>query len=168
MIHFFVQTFFGTKSVYILAYSKEQFVEQLQYLLDGTKGFYASVNITGRFTTYPDKFILQPKWSLAFIRGLETSFSYIRGTITDSGLDETKVAISVRPNIFFFLMFLTSSIIGFKNLYNLLAGGWDEDLFVGFLFFIVFINPAIIFISRNVTKVIRERFKKYFSVFGDK
>lgn len=167
MIRFFVQTFFGTKSVYILTYPKEQFVEQLQWLIDGTKGFYARVNITGRFTNHPNEFVLKPKWSLIVIRGLETELSYLKGTIADFGVDQTKLIISVRPNIIFFLMFLTSSIIGIKNLYQLITEGWSEDLFVGFLFFGVFFNAAVVFISRNLTKNISERFKRYFSIFSN-
>lgn len=167
MIRFFVQTFFGAKSVYLLAYSKEQFVEQLQWLIDGTKGFYARVNITGRFTDYPNVFVLRPKWSLSVIRGFETELSYLKGTIAESGVGQTKLIVSVRPNIIFFLFFLISNVIGIKNLYHLIVEGWSEELFVGFLFFMVFINTAIVFISRSITRSISERFKRYFSIFSN-
>lgn len=167
MIRFFAQTFFGTRSVYILKYSKEQFVEQLQGLIDGSKGFYARVNLTGRFTDHPNQFVLSPKWSLIFIKGFEIELSYIKGVISESSLDQTKLIISVRPSIIFFLLFLISSFVGLKNLYHLILEGWSEELLVGFLFFGVFVNGAIIFISRSVSRTISERVKRYFSIFSN-
>ena len=167
MIRFFAKTFFGTKSVYILTYSKEQFVEQLQSLIDGSKGFYARVNLTGRFTDHPNEFVLTPKWSLSFIRGFETELSYLKGEVSESSVEQTKLIVSVRPNIIFFLLFLTSSFIGIKNLYHLIVEGWSEELLVGFLFFMVFFNGVVIYIARGVSKSISERFKRYFSIFSN-
>lgn len=167
MVRFFAQTFFGTKSGYILTYSKEQFIEQLQSLIDGSKGFYARVNLTGRFTDHPNEFVLTPKWSLSFIKGFETELSYLKGVVSESSVEQTKLIISVRPNIIFFLLFLTSSFIGIKNLYDLIVEGWSEELLVGFLFFSVFFNGAVIYIARGVSKSISERFKRYFSIFSN-
>jgi hypothetical protein len=167
MIRFLAHTFFGTKSVYILIYPKEQFVEQLQELIDGSKGIFARVNLTGRFTDYPNAFVLNPKWSLSFIKGFEVELSYLKGAISESSLDQTQLSISVRPNIIVFLVFLISSFVGIKNVYHLILEGWSEELLVAFLFFIVFINGAVIFISRSVSKSISERFKRYFSIFSN-
>lgn len=154
MVRFFAQTFFGTKSVYILTYSKEQFIEQLQSLMDGSKGFYARVNLTGRFTDHPNEFVLTPKWSLSFIKGFETELTYLKGAISESSIDQTKLIISVRPNIIFFLMFLTSSFVGIKNLYHLILDGWNEELLVGFLFFVVFSMVLLFILPEKFPRVL--------------
>jgi hypothetical protein len=148
-------------------YYSEKSVEGLkadiQQLLEKTKGWNFSVNLTGEFTS-EFEFQMTPKWQLVVIMGFERKISYLKGHIFLDEFKRTRVTFTVRPNsifLIFFFLFPMFGIIALATAAN--KDAIDEARILGFI--LTFVAPALIVAFGHFAKQgIKTRFIETFDL----
>jgi len=121
--------------------SADELKTDIQQLLDKTRGWDFSVNLTGKFTS-EFEFKMTPKWQFAIIRGFEQKTSYLEGQIFVDEFKRTRVTFSVRPNSTLLIFLFTFPMIGiFALTTGNMKGDQEEAKMVGLAF--IFVVPVV-------------------------
>lgn len=135
----------------------------IQQLLDKTKGWNFSVNLTGEFTS-EFKFKMRPKWQFVIIKSFEREVSYLNGYIFIDELKRTRVTFTVRPNSIFLIFFFLFPVVGiFVLTTDNIQGDIDESRIVGLV--LTLVVPALMLLFGHFAKQgIKNRFIKTFDL----
>ncbi len=121
--------------------SVDELKTDIQQLLDKTRGWDFSVNLTGKFTS-EFEFEMTPKWQFAIIRGFEQKISYLEGQIFVDEFKRTRVTFNVRPNSTLLIFLFAFPMIGiFALTTGNMKGDKDDAKIAGLAF--TFVVPAV-------------------------
>ncbi len=127
-----------------------------QHACTGRRWHDFSINISGRFNNI-NSFKLTHKWSLIFIRWIETSPAYLSGTLSAVG-NMTTINITVRPNSGIVMFFYLLTILFLCELFGIDTFIQGPKTFK--LLFFPFFNLMLFGLMQMFTTGLRNRFER--------
>lgn len=158
MIKFVKQSFFGQTFSYDIDSSLNNVLDKFDNLFNNQNRLFDSPNLAGDFVDYPNGFYLYKKHSAMVIRGGGKSVA-LDGKFESTPNNATKITITIRPNLVFFVLFIGIIIISSLQIANAIIKSNSKNILPFIL--MLFSSLIIIYIPRLVTRDIKESFEDF-------
>ena len=91
MLKFLLSTFYYKNFIYTTYSTRDDILDKLGILFTEKKRIFTSPNLTGESVNFPYGFEIKPKWSIGVYKGFEQSPAYLKGTISETINNKTKI-----------------------------------------------------------------------------